>query len=158
MRVVVPIALAFGLATLAGCTVGEDCVDQVETTQVTDLGFVRTARCGIGHCLSFTRLPSKDVFRMHFPMQPGTFSLEEVDAELCSGDDDEDCVPVTGTIVAREVHRPERGRPVGRLDADLRLEHASLPAEARLDYREELVERCSDKRWPDLGGSRVFGP
>lgn len=156
MRAVIPIALAFALATLTGCTVGENCTDHVVSTLVTELGPVRTGRCGIGHCLTFHR-STGEVFRMQFPTQPGTFPLEEVDAELCLPDSDA-CAPVKGTLVAREVHRPEQGKPVGRLDADLRLEHASLPVEAKIDFRQKLVELCSDETWPDIGGSRIFGP
>lgn len=150
-------ALALALAALTGCTVGENCLDQVESTRETALGFAAAGRCGVGHCLTFTR-PSRDVVRLHFPTAPGTYALEEVDAELCPAEGEEDCVPLTGSIVAREVHRPERGRAVGRLDADVRIDHASLPADVRLDYREELVERCTDETWPKLGRVPMFGP
>lgn len=154
MRAVIVFALAS--AALTGCTVGENCRDQVESTRETALGFVAAGRCGVGHCLTFTR--PTDVVRLHLPAAPGTFSLEELDAELCPHDGESDCVPIRGAIVAREVHRPEQGRAVGRLDADLRIEDASLPTEVRLDYREELVERCTDETWPKLGRLGMFGP
>jgi hypothetical protein len=158
MRLALLSPLAFAaLTALTGCTVGESCYDQVETTGVTELGFVRAGRCGIGHCLTFSR-PSGNVFRVHFPTEPGTFTLEDLDAEICPTNGDEGCVSIAGTLVARSVHRPELGRAVGRLEADLQLAHGSLPPGVHIDYREQLVERCYDETWPDLGGSRIFGP
>jgi hypothetical protein len=58
---------------------------------------------------------------------------------------------VTGTIVVREVHPPEQGEPVGRLDADLVLTDASLSGNVSVDYREHFAPICHDVTWPDVG-------
>ena len=153
------LVLGFLLITsaLLGCTVGETCVDAVEAPRTTELGVVSASRCGIGHCMTFGR-PGGDVFRMHLPEGPGTYPLEELAAELCTTTGEGACVPVAGKVVARAVHRPELGRPAGRLDADFELAHPDLPREAHIDYEERLVERCRDETWPDFRGMGMFGP
>lgn len=151
------LAMMLGVA-LAGCTIRHECIPTVTPTSTTALGVPFLARYGVGHTISFERY-GQPTLRFRLPTEPGTTTLEDLDAQRCTtpppqsyGDPYADpCEPVTGSITVREVHPPEEGIPVGRLDADITFTGASSPT--HVDYREEFTDMCHDVNWPDVRGA-----
>jgi hypothetical protein len=161
MRHTIAFAAAFALAlapTLVGCTIRDECIDYVTTSTTSELGIAWIERCGIGHCMTIRSFAAPRLtFRL--PAEPGTTTLEELEAELCTEEAGfKKCTPVTGAIVVRAVHPPAVGQPVGRLDADL--ESTSLQGgKGSVDYREELTPVCHAVKWPEIKtGSYPGGP
>ena len=109
-------------ASVSGCTTRAECRDVIVPVVTSDLEHATVGRCEhIGHCITFG-YQSETKFRFRLPEGPGTFTLEDIDAETCESDEDdggETCTPAAGSIVVHEVHPPEQGKPIGRLDANL---------------------------------------
>ena len=147
--------LAFA-ALATGCTVGQVCTESIApySSRESVLGTATIEKCVGGHCMSMrSAVGVRLVFDL--PDAAGSFTLEELGAKTCELDSsaggDLECAPAEGTVIVREVHPPERGKPVGRFDADVVVTTEVLGGPATIDYRERKTESCQDETWPDIG-------